>query len=369
MSRIDSPLLRAARQVPRRSCRLAGALGAMLLLLGACSSTGQKISQQPDWVDGQSARYPAGEYLLGRGSADTVELAQERARADLAKVFEVTVQVDSSDSQRAKNVGTATTYEAASQQRIVTRTERVISGLRIAELWSAPVPEAGGGGRQHALAVLPRMPAGLALRQEIASRDEAIGRQLDAARASQDALQRAGHAGRAVELARQRSGFEQSLRVVDLAGRGVDSPFSLARLQADLEQQLPRVVLNPTVVTSEALDASALLTVLKGAIAGAGFVAGSEITGNASGDTSDAGGYTLRLRTRLDGQDIDGWFWLRGNLELTLSDASGRVRGSKAWPLKLSAQEESAANGRALLAIEQLLQRELRVAVLGFAAP
>lgn len=334
----------------------AAALGAAFA--AACSSTGGR--DQPDWVDGSAAQYPAGQYLLGRGSAESVDLAQERARADLAKVFEVAIAVDGSDIQRAKGQDGAMRYEAASEQRIVTRTDQVISGLRIAELWSEPVPAASGKGRQHALAVLPRLQAGVALRQEIAARDEAIERQVLRARAATDALQRAGLAARALVLARERAGFDKSLRVVDPGGRGVDTTLGVARLQADLDEQLKRLALIPALSASGPFDAASLLPLVQGAIASAGFLA--------SDDAGAATAYAVKVNARLTEEYLEGWHWVRGNVELSVVDAAGRVRGSKAWPVKASAQEQSAARARTLLEIERLLKDELRSAVLGFIA-
>lgn len=336
-----------------------GAL-ALALLGAACSTPGGSGPGQPDWVDGPAAQYPAGQFLLGRGSAESVELAQERARADLAKIFEVAIAVEASDTQRAKGEGGVMRYEAASEQRIVTRTDQVISGLRIAELWKAPDLEKGGSGRQYALAVLPRLPAGMALRQEIAARDDAIRQEVLRARAASDALERAGLASRALALARQRAGFEQSLRVVDLGGRGVATEFSVARLQADRDEQLSRLALIPTLESSGPLDAASLWPLIKGAIAESGF---------RSAEVAGATAYALKLRARLDEEYLEGWHWVRGNLELSLVDTAGRVRGSTAWPIKVSAQEASAARARSVLEIERLLKRELRPAVLGFVAP
>lgn len=353
---------RRAASVPADFWRRAKACGAMLALAlfgAACSTPGGTGPGQPDWVDGSAAQYPAGQFLLGRGSAESVELAQERARADLAKIFEVSIAVEASDTQRAKGEGGVMRYEAASEQRIVTRTDRVISGIRIAELWKAPELEKGGSGRQYALAVLPRLQAGMALRQEIADRDEAIRQTVSRARAAGDALERAGLASRALVMARERAGFEQSLRVVDLGGRGVDTEFSVARLQADRDEQLTRLALIPTLESSGPLDAASLWPLIRGAIAESGF---------RSAEATGATSYALKLRVRLDEQYLEGWYWVRGNLELSLVDASGRVRGSTAWPLKASAQEAPAARARGVLEIERLLKRELRPAVLGFAA-
>lgn len=349
---------RAARWFGRRQSRAGRAAWlAAVVLTAACSSTGGG-REKPDWVDGAAAQYPAGQYLLGRGSADSVDLAQERARADLAKVFEVTIAVDGSDTQRAKGEGGVMRYEAASEQRIVTRTEQVISGLRIAELWSAPPVAGAGGGRQHALAVLPRLPAGVALRQEIAQRDEAIEREVLRARAATDALERAGHAARALTLARERAGFDKALRVVDLSGRGVETTLGVARLQSDLDEQLTRLALIPALETSGPFEADNLLPLVKGAVASAGFLAAD--------DAGAATAYALKVSTQLDEEFLEGWHWVRGNVELRVVDAAGRVRGSKAWPLKVSAQEQSAARARTMLELERLLKAQLRGAVLGF---
>lgn len=344
-----------------RNARTCGAMLALALFGAACSTPGGSGPGQPDWVDGPAAQYPAGQFLLGRGGAESVDLAQERARADLAKIFEVSIAVEASDTQRAKGEGGVMRYEAASEQRIVTRTDRVISGISIAELWKAPELEKGGSGRQHALAVLPRLQAGMALRQEIAEHDEAIRLQVSRARAADDAFERAGLASRALALARERAGFEQSLRVVDLGGRGVDTEFSVSRLQADLDEQLSRLALVPFLETSGPLDEASLWPLIKGAIAESGFRT-RELTGVTTS-------YQLKLRTRFKEQYLEGWHWVRGNLELSLVDAAGRVRGSTAWPIKLSAQEASVARSRSVLEIERLLKRELRPAVLGFVAP
>lgn len=360
---MTNELERRAASAATRVWRSATAWGGMLALalLGAACSTpgGGPGPGQPDWVDGPAAQYPAAQFLLGRGSAESVELAQERARADLAKIFEVSIAVEASDTQRAKGEGGAMRYEAASEQRIVTRTDKVISGLRIAELWKAPASQQGG--RQYALAVLPRLQAGMALRQEIADRDAAISQEVSRARAASDALERAGLASRALTLARQRAGFEQSLRVVDLGGRGVDTEFSVSRLQADLDETLSRLALVPFLEASGPLDETSLWPLIKGVIAESGFR-----TRELPGVTTS---YELKLRARLNEQYLDGWHWVRGNLELSLVDTAGRVRGSTAWPIKVSAQEATVARSRSVLEIERLLKRELRPAVLGFVAP
>ena len=61
----------------------------ILASLLACSGTTTKSSGEPDWVSGNSSKYSNQQYLLGRGQADDVATAEDRARADLAKIFVV----------------------------------------------------------------------------------------------------------------------------------------------------------------------------------------------------------------------------------------------------------------------------------------
>ena len=78
------------------------AVSATVVLLSGGCATAPVQQPKPDWVDGDSAGYQSTQYLLGRGMATTQEEAKDRARADLAKVFQVNVAVDSEDVQSFK---------------------------------------------------------------------------------------------------------------------------------------------------------------------------------------------------------------------------------------------------------------------------
>ena len=60
-----------------------------------------------------------------------------------------------------------------------------------------------------------------------------------------------------------------------------------------------------------------------------------------------------------------GWYWQRGNLEITLSEAgTGRVRGTKHWPIKSSAQDKESSLRRTLDQADTILKQELRSAII-----
>ena len=65
---------------------------------------------------------------------------------------------------------------------------------------------------------------------------------------------------------------------------------------------------------------------------------------------------------------IDGWYWMRGTLEVQLAEkASGKVRGNKRWEIKTSSRQKATAQRRALDEADATLKRELRPAILRFA--
>lgn len=324
----------------------------LLTALAGCAST----PKTPDWVHGASRQYATDQYLLGRGSGNSTEQAQERARADLAKIFEVTVVAEGEDvqtySKEGTDANTAGQYEQRSAQRITTRTDQIVRGIRIAELWQDPEIKT-----YHGLAVLPRLQAAASLREEIGKLDDASGRYIEQSRAARDVFAQIGAAGRALELQVERAGYQKSLKVVDLTGRGVEVKWSTSRLRADLDGLLKRVRIAPRAAPESDPELESLV---RGALATAGFLA----------ETGDSPDYLLEADLKLDDLGLqDGWYWQRGTVEVTLVEAPAhRVRGNKSWPIKASGRSTSDARRRALQQVDALLKKELRDTLVGFAA-
>jgi hypothetical protein len=319
-------------------------------LLSACAS---QTPKQPDWISGDSATYKSSQYLLGRGQAGTADEAQDRARADLAKIFQVAVTVDSSDVQQFKSgdAGGTGEYQSQASRRITTRTEQIVRGIQIAQLWQDPVTL-----NHHALAVLPRLQAAAGLRQQISQLDEATRKYIDQSRGSSDLLLKIAAANHALESQQERAALQKSLQVVDVTGRGIDSPWNSAALQSDLESLLKRVrIASQTTADSP----PGLAQVVSGALAQAGFLI----------ETGQDPDFVLQGRLNLADLGMQqGWYWQRGTLEVSLSEKTGgRVRGTRSWPIKSSAQDRDGAARRALTQAETVLKQELRSAVIDMA--
>jgi hypothetical protein len=330
----------------RMTRRMATGIAAMLVVSGCATVP----DGRPDWVDGNAAAYPDAVWLLGRGSGESVALAQERARADLAKAFEVAVTTSGEDVQRAaRQGGEGVVFEARSEQRVSTRSEVLLRGVRIAGLWTE---RQGATRRHHALAALERLPAAQALRAEIGALDEAIDREVGRARSAADALAQFVAAERAVALAGERDAYQRLLRVVDSTGAGHPERYARTRLSADRDTLAGRLA-----IVVEAADGDEdFADLVRGALAAAGFAA--------------AGPQPFRLAAALRAENLgrqdDGWYWLRATVEVVLRDSAGQVRGQRSWAFKVAAGEPAIARARLAAQVEATLGAELRPAIAGF---
>ena len=320
----------------------------MLSLLSGCAS--QPVT--PDWISGDSAQYKSSQYLIGRGQAATQEDAKDRARADLSKIFRVSVAAESEDVQKFKSSPTGPgQYEGEASRRITTHTSQIISGIQLAELWQDPVTK-----NYHALAFLPRLQAAASLRQQIGQLDEATGNYIEQSRKSSDLFLKISAANQAVEAQQERASLQKSLQIVDVTGRGAESQWSVAKLNSDLDGLLKRVRIGSQVAAD---SPPGLTEIVGGALAKAGFMT----------ETGQSPDFVLRARMDIaDPGYQEGWYWQRGVLEVALSEtATGRVRGTKRWNIKSSGSDRESAAKRALNQADAVLKQELRAAIIDMA--
>jgi hypothetical protein len=303
----------------------------------------------PDWVNGKSAKYPDNQYLVGRGQADAQEDARNRARADLAKILEVGVSAKSSDVTSFNSGAEGAKTESQVSRSIVTRTEQIVRGIQIPETWQDPQTKS-----VYALAVLPRSQAAMGLRADIDRLDAATRGYVAGARSAPDLLAQVASASRALDSQRERDAVQRTLQVIDVTGLGVAPEQNSGQLAADLDALLKRVRMKPQAPASQELE-----RMLSAALSAAGFVP----------EAGTAAPYVLFGSLQFDDLGvIDGWYWMRGTLEVQLTDtASGKVRGNKRWEIKTSSPQKATAQRRTLDEADATLKRELRPTILGFA--
>jgi hypothetical protein len=311
------------------------------------------LAGQPDWINGSSMEYPDGQYLVGRGVGSTEAEAQNRARGDLATIFEVRVQVADENTTTVAKSGNQEQVSKLATQRVSAKTDKVISGIKIANIWRDPATM-----DFHAFAVLSRAQASASLREELGKIDEDVQQQIKIAQAAQDPLLKLGALAHALDVSIKRDGFQASLKVVDPAGRGVEAPVSQATIRTQINDILKNVLIATEVADNAGLPEFS--GILKGGVAAAGFLA----THPEKADLVLVGKLSLTDLGRRE-----NWNWVRATVEISLVEkVSGRVRGSKTWPVKASAQDAQTARSRALIEVEKLFKEELRPAIIGFAS-
>ncbi|VAX12872.1 hypothetical protein MNBD_GAMMA24-1361 [hydrothermal vent metagenome] len=321
------------------------------LINAGCASKGPV---QPDWVNGNSSKYPPAKYISGKGQAKYQALARDRARADLAKVFEVRIQEqskDSSQSSRQTQDGkTRLSLSSNASRDIRSQTDQIISGIEIADTWQDKTSK-----QFYVLAVLNRTKAGNILRDNINRLDDITANAIRRARQINNLLRKIALAHRALQAQLERQIYQQQLKIVEYSGRGLKSPYDLATLASDRETLLQRLTIR-TKISADPLGG--LAGIVKGAVSAAGFT-----------NLADAKAqYILDAKLRLnESQGTQGWYWQRGTLEISLRQAaSQQVQGSKRWNIKVSAQDQAMTKKRARDQIDKILKQELRQTIISF---
>jgi hypothetical protein len=320
-------------------------------LLAACSSA-KPGDARPDWVNGNSSRYPAATYLAGHGQSDNMALAKDRARADLAKNFSVNVSEQSNDTSSYSQSGTDAAAGKNSldvSRNINTRTEQMLNGVEISDTWQDPKSL-----QYYALATLSRAKASTALRQQIGDLDAGTAASLNQAQNSSDLFDKIAAAGQAVDAQQTRVSLQKELQVVDPSGMGIPSSWSLAKLQADRSALLKQLQVK---AAADGQNAQAVQKLLAGALADSGFT------------VADGAPYTMTAG--LNYSDLPpqgGWFWISGTLQVNLNGSDSRAHGVRRWDLKVSGSDRQIAQQRLMDQVAQYLQSDIQGTVLAFAA-
>jgi len=331
------------------------ALASLLsLFLSACGIMGGGTEDtRPDWIDGKSKKYASALYLTGQGSALTSSDARDRARSDLAKQFEVAVKEQTQQSQsftsEQANGESRESFNQRISRQLVTYTSRTLQGVEIADQWFD-----NKSGKHYALAILSRNKTRHKLVQTLNDLDQHSQQRLLQAEDETSLLTRAALVQLAINSQQKRVVAQSTLQVVDMTGRGIPAKLSMAELVRTREALLRKIKIQPLASGDMSLE---LIKVLSGAAAGAGFSIANENVD-----------YQLKIQTLLDPiLEQNGWFWLRGTMEIFLIDKAGNSIGTQRWPLKVSSTNATRSQQKLLSETEKLLKEQLREVLLSFA--
>jgi hypothetical protein len=289
-------------------------------VLTACSGA------QPEWVDKPTEQYPQQRYLSAVGEADDRSTADDRALANLAKIFEVAVSDSSMDFSQARvsvdQSGLAASNVQSASRYVSTEAKQVLEGAQLVESWQ------GQEGKTYSLAVLEKSPAARRFRDAVRGADRQIDDRVNyASQQAPNPVVALAALEQARKIENQRSNLNRNLAIV--SGKGIKAPHDQASLEKLLRNALARLHFY-----AEA-DSPELQQNLESAIGALGITLDKKAPYLliASMDTEPV-------------QQQQGWYWLRGSTQLSLM-FQGETLAKKRWPLKVSALDKGMVEQRA----------------------
>jgi len=206
-----------------------------LVFLSGCSWFGGQA--KPDWIDGVSATYPSGQYLVGVGQAENRAAAEDHAYAAVARIFKAEVSAQAKDWESYLLIEQR--GHSSAERRLtldnLTRvsTDKVLENVRIVDRWADM-----HNGLYYALAGMNRSQAENTFMERITELDRSISDDVEEAHRSSDKLAKVRALRRAARNLVLRETYNADLRVIRPSGQGTAAAYRVGELTHELEQFL-----------------------------------------------------------------------------------------------------------------------------------
>jgi hypothetical protein len=288
----------------------------LLLFTGLVGCASTSSSEPPSWSTGTAEQYPGRLFITAIGEGLSREQAEQRAFSALARVFEVNIQEESTDLslfRQQTGESSESINRQTSSRQLITATEQILEGATPVEYWNEPQ-------RHLVLVALERRGAEQRLRQKMVQLDQqTLGLRQYADNASLNPVIQLSALEQARQLQLSRAPLNRNLSVV--SGKALTPPVSVAMLEQQIRDRLAQLRFR---LSAE----SELLALLEHAVAQIG-----------AQSQADAGLQLIGLIDREPITQRQGWYWLRGAFQLSLSNQEGVVIAQQRWPIKVSAQQ------------------------------
>jgi hypothetical protein len=224
-----------------------------LITLSGCTWFGGQA--KPDWIDGVSAAYPPGQYLVGVGQAENRAVAEDHAYAAVARIFKAEVNAQAKDWESYMVIEQR--GHSGAERRLtldnLTRvsTDKVLENVQIVDRW-VDVPK----GLHYALAGMNRPQAETAFMERITELDQSIRDDVEEAHRSSDKLAKVRALRRADRNLVLRETYNANLRVIRPSGQGTAAAYRVSELTHELEQFLATNLVLAVEVTGDQVEPS-----------------------------------------------------------------------------------------------------------------
>lgn len=276
---------------------------------GASVKKSSSGGARPQWVEGESAKWPRSQYVTGVGSADDEGGAADRARGEISRVFSSNVSVDTTldESEGTVSAGGRTTTSFSQQvaQSVKTASQKMLEGVEIVERWKD-----ASSSRYYALATLNKGKAMAAVAEKTLALDADASLWKTKMDASGDKFERAKAAAKLSALLKGRLDLENDRRV--LGGGNLPSTVDVTAAKAAATAALAAL---DVVVIATGDHAEELETGIATGLIASGLRAKR---GN-PGDKGD-----MIVESQSGAQTVEGgdarWKWSRATATITLKD-------------------------------------------------
>ncbi len=222
-----------------RAFTVVAILSVTLTIILGCASTGPAKSKPPEWVFGKSQSYPNNQYLTGVGYGVDREAAENKARAEISKIFIARIKQRSYEFEQYLQIAskgkTESTQAVDIQQVTMVSTEKILSGVQIVDHY---IDKSSRPRTHYALAVLNRLQAQNSLKEKISKLDTEISELVSKADYSRDILQKIQALKKAISKMVMREAYNEEMRIVNTRGAGINSRMSLESLKSKMANVL-----------------------------------------------------------------------------------------------------------------------------------
>ena len=219
-----------------------------LVVLSGCAWFGGP--SKPDWIDGVSAAYPSGQYLVGVGQAESLATAEDRAYAAVARIFKAEVSAQAKDWESyllIEQRGHSSTERRLTLDNLTrVSTDKVLENVKIVDRWVD-----ARKGLHYALAGMNRPQAETSFMERITELDRSISDDVEEAQRPTDKLAKVKALRRAARNLVLREAYNADLRVVRPSGQGTAAAYRVSELTHELEEFLATNLVLTVAVTGD----------------------------------------------------------------------------------------------------------------------
>lgn len=198
------------------------------------AQTSPSLDKKPNWLEGKSIKYPSAFYITGVGSGYTRQTAENNARANIGKVFQVdiTSKTRTVKTETIKNL-TDSQLEETTKDEIDASLTKTLQGTEVQDIWQDPDTK-----KYFAFAVLERDLAQKILSDRLADIDKNFEIQRKITKESGSRIEVIRAYVKCKSLLQTRQVVNSDLRVVSTDNSGLQAPYNTSQEMADIQNFL-----------------------------------------------------------------------------------------------------------------------------------